>query len=146
MTDSRGVVTTPADMGVDLVHGPDGVRQFLTPSRLADVRVVRDGYDVAVYPVSSVPAKDPATGLYALPDVPVCRFLSVRFEGNGRRAIVTLRSGGAEPRRYVFDYVAGDWSLTRPNGVRELRDRVVVDSAKARLSKEVRSPSGRWRD
>ena len=39
VTDSRGVRHTAADMGVDVVYGPDGVRQFLTPSRLADVAV-----------------------------------------------------------------------------------------------------------
>ncbi len=45
-TDARGVVTTPADMGIDVVYGPDGVRQFLTPSRLADVRVGAKGSEL----------------------------------------------------------------------------------------------------
>ena len=140
VTDSRGLVTTPGDMGVDLVYGPDGVRQFLTPSRLADVRVVRDGYDVAIYPLQSAPAKDPATGLYPVPDVPTHRFLSVRSANGGKRAVVTLKTGESDPKRYVFDYVSGDWSLTRPNGVREIKDRVTDDSSRARLSKEIRSP------
>ena len=139
VTDSRGLVTIPGDMGVDLVYGPDGVRQFLTPSRLADVRVVRDGYDVAIYPLQSAPAKDPATGLYPVPDVPTHRFLSVRSANGGKQAVVTLKTGESDPKRYVFDYVSGDWSLTRPNGVREIKDRVTDDSSKARLSKEVRS-------
>ena len=140
VTDSRGMVTTPADMGVDLVYGPDGVRQFLTPSRLADVRVVDGGYDVAVYPLGAGLVKDPVTGLYPVPDSPVHRFLSVRPENGGKRAVVTLRTGDAEARRYVFDYVSNDWSLTRPDGVREIKDRVTVDSSRARLSKEIRSP------
>ncbi len=138
-TDARGFVTTPADMGVDLVYGPDGVRQFLTPSRLADVRVVSDGYDVAIYPLRSVPAKDPATGLYLVPDAPTHRFLSVRSANDGKQAVVTLKTGESDPKRYVFEYVSGDWSLTRPNGVREIKDRLTDDSVKARLSKEVRS-------
>ena len=139
-TDSRGLVTTPADMGVDLVYGPDGVRQFLTPSRLADIRVVKDGYDVAIYPLQSVPAKDPATGLYPVPAVPTHRFLSVRSANGGKRAVVTLKTGDSDPRRYIFDYVSGDWSLTHPDGVQEIKTRVADDSTRARLSKEIRSP------
>ena len=58
VADPSGRVLTPSDMGIDVVLGPDGVRQFLTPSRLADVTVLDDGYDVAVYPLQDSPAKD----------------------------------------------------------------------------------------
>ena len=143
VTDARGVVRTPADMGVDVVLGADGVRQFLTPSRLADVRVLADGYEVRVYAISGdAPERDAATGLYPVPaDAPV-RTLSVRGSDGGRRAVVTLRRGDADPLVHVFDYAAGDWSLTRPSGVREVRERSVVDSKEARTTRETRSVAG----
>ena len=140
--DSRGVTVTAADMGFDIVYGPDGVRQFLTPSRLADVRVCADGYDIAVYPVQTAPAKDSATGLYALPAVGTVKFLSLRSAKGGKEAVVTLRSGDAEAKVYRFEYLREDWSLTRPDGIREDNSRAIEDSVRARISKEVRSPSG----
>ena len=139
----RGAVTTPADMGIDVVYGPDGVRQFLSPSRLADVRLAAGGgYDVAVYPLEAPPARDAATGLYAVPSAAPSAYLTVRPAEGGNRAVVTLRTGGGEPRGYVFDYAAGDWSLTRPDGVRDLKDRTATDSEAARLASEVRAPTG----
>ena len=137
--DARGFVTTPADMGVDVVYGPDGVRQFLTPSRLADVAVGASGYAVTVYPVREPPAKDPATGLYPLPDCPPVERVSVEAGADGRRAVVTVVKGGGGPRRYVFDYVRDDWSLTRPSGAEERRDRSVRDSECARVARETYS-------
>ena len=139
--DSRGVVTTAADMGIDVVYGPDGVRQFLTPSRLADVRVFRGGYAVTVYPVEEPPAKDPATGLYPLPDSAPVERVSIESEADGRKAIVTLRSGEGDPKRYVYEYVRNDWSMTRPSGVEERQDRTIEDSRCARTVKEIYSPS-----
>ena len=76
--DSRGVVTTPEDMGVDFVRDADGLRQFLTPSRLADVRLREGGYDLVIYPLQEKPAKDPATGLYALPSAAPVYTLAIR--------------------------------------------------------------------
>ena len=142
VTDARGLAVTPADMGVDVVYGADGVRQFLTPSRLADVAAREDGYDVTVYPIQDVPARDAATGLYAPPAVTPVRRLSVRRANGGRRAVVTLRRGGGAARTHVFDYARGDWSLTRPSGVQEVKDRMVEDSKAARTVKEVRSATG----
>ena len=142
VTDARGFAATPADMGVDVVYGPDGVRQFLTPSRLADVAAREDGYDVTVYPLEIVPTRDASTGLYALPAVTPVRRLTLRRANGGRRAVVTLRRGDAEARTYVFDYARGDWSLTRPSGVQEVKDRMVEDSKAARTVKEVRSAAG----
>ncbi|MGN0877785.1 MAG: hypothetical protein ACI4TC_10990, partial [Kiritimatiellia bacterium] len=141
VTDSRGIVTTTADMGIDVVYGADGVRQFLTPSRLADVRVFRGGYAVTVYPVEEPPAKDPATGLYPLPDSAPVERVSIESEADGRKAIVTLRSGEGDPKRYVYEYVCNDWSMTRPSGVEERQDRTIEDSRRARTVKEIYSPS-----
>ena len=141
VTDSRGVVTTAADMGIDVIYGPDGVRQFLTPSRLADVRVFRGGYAVTVYPVQEPPTKDPATGLYPLPDSAPVERVSIESEADGRKAIVTLRSGESDPKRYVYEYVRNDWSMTRPSGVEERQDRTIEDSRCARTVKEIYSPS-----
>ena len=141
VTDSRGIVTTAADMGIDVIYGPDGIRQFLTPSRLADVRVFRGGYAVTVYPVQEPPAKDPATGLYPLPDSAPVERVSIESEADGRKAIVTLRSGEGDPKRYVYEYVRNDWSMTRPSGVEERQDRTIEDSRCARTVKEIYSPS-----
>ena len=143
VADSRGRRVTPEDMGIDVVLGPDGVRQFLTPSRLADVEVVDDGYDVTVYPLQNKPQKAAATGLYAPPAwmQPVMR-LSVRSANGGKRAVVTLQSESDAPKTYVFDYMRGDWSLTRPSGVREMRDRSIKDSSVARTIKETYSRDG----
>ena len=137
--DSRGIVTTPADMGIDIVYSTDGVRQFLTPSRLADVRVVDGGYDIFVYPIRNVPARNAANGLYVLPDVQPAHVLSVRSGNGGKRAVVTHRSGNADPRVYIFDYLVGDWTLTRQSGVVESIERTLEDGKWARIVKEVRS-------
>ena len=69
ITDARGVTVTPEDMGVDIVYDSNGVRQFLTPSRLADIVQTADfsGYDISVYAIDAAPAKDVSTDLYALP-------------------------------------------------------------------------------
>ena len=42
ITDARGVTSMPADMGIDIVYDSNGVRQFLTPSHLADVTLTAD--------------------------------------------------------------------------------------------------------
>ena len=142
ITDARGRRVTPSDMGIDVVLGPDGVRQFLTPSRLADVTVRDDGYDVAVYPLQDSPAKDAATGLYPVPSAVPVKRLSVRSANGGSRAVVSIRSGDDAPKTYLFDYIRGDWSLTRPSGMREMRDRSVKDSSVARTVKEDYSRDG----
>ena len=142
ITDARGRRVTPSDMGIDVVLGPDGVRQFLTPSRLADVTVRDDGYDVAVYPLQDSPAKDTATGLYPVPSAVPVKRLSVRSANGGSRAVVSIRSGDDAPKTYLFDYIRGDWSLTRPSGMREMRDRSVKDSSVARTVKEDYSRDG----
>ena len=144
VTDARGVTVTPADMGVDIIYDSNGVRQFLTPSRLANVTHTADwkGYDVAIYAVQAPPAKDPATGLYAVPETTPAKRLSVRSQNDGRRAAVTLRSGGGEPQTYVFDYAFDDWSLARPSGVEERKERMVADERAASIKKEVVSPAG----
>ena len=51
IADARGITVTPAEMGVDIVYDSNGVRQFLTSSRLADVvqHPGFTGYDVTVY-------------------------------------------------------------------------------------------------
>ncbi len=143
VTDSRGVVQTSAEMGVDIVYDADGVRQLLTPSRLADVRVLDGGYEVSVYPVGDAPpVRDAATGLYPIPEVSPVRYVSVWSENGGNRAVVTFRRGEAEPEVSVFDWRQGDWSMTRASGVSEIRERSVVDSKEARTVKESRSRTG----
>lgn len=140
--DWRGRVATAADMGVDAVYGADGVRQFLTPCRLADVRTREDGYDVAVYAVGEAPRKNPATGLYALPGDAAEEVFTVRGCDGGDRVEVTVTKGGGEGRRHVFEWVRGDWSLRRPDGVEERRERMVEDSRRARTARETYSRDG----
>ena len=139
---SRGRTLTTEDMGIDIIYGIDGVRQFLTPSRLADVVARTNGYDVTVYPLQSAPAKDAATGLYVPPSVQPMKHLSVSRSNGDRRALVSIRSGAADPNVYVFDYIRGDWSLTRPSGVQEQKERTITDTKSARVVKEVLSSSG----
>ena len=141
-TDSHGRVVTPEDMGLDIVYDLNGVRQLLTPSRLADVQAFSNGYDVCVYAIQDAPARDAATGLYSVPSSAPYRVLTVRGENGGKRAVVTLKTGESEARTYIFDYVMGDWSLKRPNGVEERKERIVADGRAAFLSKTVVSPSG----
>ena len=141
-TDPHGKVVTPEDMGLDIVYDLNGVRQLLTPSRLADVQAFSNGYDVCVYAIQDAPARDAATGLYSVPSSAPYRVLTVRGENGGKRAVVTLKTGESDARTYIFDYVMGDWSLKRPNGVEERKERIVADGRAAFLSKTVVSPSG----
>ena len=144
VTDARGVTVTPADMGVDIVYDSNGVRQFLTPSRLADVTPFPGftGYDVAVYALQEPPAKDAATGLYALPQSSPVKRLSLRSGNGGKRAVVTIQSGGGEPEMYQFDYALGEWSLARPSGVRVEKGRYTQDERAAQIVSTTRSPGG----
>ena len=135
ITDARGVTTTPTDMGVDIVYDSNGVRQYLTPSRLANVTHTAGftGYDVAVYALQEAPAKDAQTGLYAVPAAQPVERLSIQRENDGKRAVVTVQKGGGEALRYVFDYAMGEWSLTRPSGAQELRERHIADEREAKI-------------
>ena len=144
ITDSRGVTTTPADMGVDIVYDPDGVRQYLTPSRLANVTRTADflGYDVAVYALQEPLQKDAATGLYVVPAGQTVEHISVRRENGGKRAVVTIRKGGGNPLRYVFDYAMNEWSLTRPSGMQERKECLVANGVGARIMKTDVSSTG----
>ena len=141
-TDPHGKVVTSEDMGIDIVYDLNGVRQLLTPSRLADVQAFRDGYDVRVYAIQDAPAKNSTSGLYLVPSSAPYRFLTVRSANGGKRVVVTLKTGESEARTYIFDYVMGDWSLKRPNGVEERKERIVADGRAAFLSKTVVSPTG----
>ena len=140
--DTHGQVVTSEDMGIDIIYDLNGVRQLLTPSRFADVQAFRNGYDVRVYAIQDVPSKDSATGLYAVPSVSPYRVLTVRSDNGGKRAVVTLKTGSADTKTYVFDYIMGDWTLKRPNGVEERKEREVADESAARLVKKVYSQSG----
>jgi RHS repeat-associated protein len=144
ITDARGVTVTPADMGVDVVYDANGVRQYMTPSRLADVARTADstGYDVRVYALQVPPVKDAATGLYPVPNAIPVKQVSIRRENGGKRAVVSVVRGGGEPRCYVFDYVMGDWSLTRPSGVEERKERVIDDERAAQVLENTFSAAG----
>ena len=144
ITDARGVTLTPADMGVEIIYDANGVRQFLTPSRLADVTPFPGfcGFEVKVYPLQSVPQKDAATGLYVPPQTTPVRHLQVRPENGWRRAVVTLGKGDGDSARYVFDYAMSDWSLTRPSGVQERKEREISDERAAYIRNETIAPDG----
>ena len=117
--DSRGVVTTPEDMGVDFVRDADGLRQFLTPSRLADVRLREGGYDLVIYPLQSKPAKDPATGLYALPSAAPVYTLAIR-RGTYDRLVRDRYFGGVFAVAY-----AGEKGVVAKRRLAELYNRYV---------------------
>ena len=144
ITDARGVTVTPADMGIDIIYDANGVRQFLTPSRLADVIPLPrfKGFEVKVYALQTVPQKNAATGLYVPPQATPVKHLTVSPENGWRRAIVTLKSGDNDPRRYVFDYALSDWSMTRSSGVEERKERFVDDGRAAYIKNEVVAADG----
>ena len=145
ITTPRGVTMTPADMGIDIVYDSNGVRQFLTPSRLADVTPFPEfkGYEVKVYALQDKPAKDQRTGLYIAPQTIPVKHLQIRPENGWERAIVTLKSGDNEPKRYVFNYAFSDWSLTHSSGVEERKERDVLDSVAAYIKNETVSADGK---
>ena len=144
ITDARGVTVTPADMGIDIIYDANGVRQFLTPSRLADVIPLPGfkGFEVKVYALQTVPQKNAATGLYVPPQATPVKHLTVSPENGWRHAIVTLKSGDNDPRRYVFDYALSDWSMTRSSGVEERKERFVDDGRAAYIKNEVVAADG----
>ncbi len=144
ITDARGVTVTSAEMGVDIVYDSNGVRQFLAPSCLADVvqHPGFTGYDVKVYAIDEVPVKNAATGLYVPPNAAPVKVLTVRRENDGKRAVVTVKRGGNDPLRYVFDYVLDDWSLTHPSGVVERKERMIDDERSAQLLEGTYSAAG----
>jgi len=144
ITDARGVTATPADMGIDIVYDSNGVRQFLTPARLADIvqHPGFTGYDVKVYAIAEAPSKDATTGLYALPNAAPMTVVTIRRENDGKRAVVTMQKGGADQRRYVFDYAMDDWSLRHPSGVEERKERYIDDERAAQVLEEAISSAG----
>ncbi|MBQ3748885.1 MAG: hypothetical protein II863_15880, partial [Kiritimatiellae bacterium] len=64
---SRGITLGKSALGLDVVYDDDcRVRQILTPSRLAVVETLDDGFSVTAYPVEDVPEFDDSTGLYVI--------------------------------------------------------------------------------
>ena len=145
ITTPRGVTMTPDDMGVHIVYDSNGVRQFLSPSRLADVTPFPKfkGYEVKVYALQDKPLKDSATGLYIPPQTTPVKHLKIVPENGWQRAIVTLKSGDNDPKRYVFNYVFSDWSLTHASGREERKERDVLDSVAAYIKNETLAPDGK---
>ena len=145
ITTPRGVMMTPDDMGVHIVYDSNGVRQFLTPSRLADVTPFPDfkGYEVKVYALQDKPLKDSVTGFYIPPQTTPVKHLQIRPENGWQRAIVTLKSGDNEPKRYVFNYAFSDWSLTHSSGAEDRKERDILDGIAAYIKNETVSADGK---
>ena len=141
--DARGRVITAEEMGIDVVYDMSGIRQFLTPSRLADVKSFVEGYEVKIYVLQDAPKKDASSGLYPVPNAKPYRVLTVKREDDDYRAVVTVKTGDQEAKKYIFNYAMGDWELIRPNGVKEVKDRMIAEEIAARLSKAVISASGK---
>lgn len=90
---SRGITLGKSALGLDVVYDDEcRVRQILTPSRLAVVETLDDGFSVTAYPVEDVPEFDDSTGLYVIPaGVEPTRTMTVSHDGdvrNHRRARV----------------------------------------------------------
>ena len=145
ITTPRGVMMTPDDMGVHILYDSNGVRQFLTPSRLADVTPFPDlkGYEVKVYALQDKPLKDSVTGFYIPPQTTPVKHLQIRPENGWQRAIVTLKSGDNEPKRYVFNYAFSDWSLTHSSGAEDRKERDILDGIAAYIKNETVSADGK---
>ena len=41
------------------------------------------------------------------------------------------RRGDSEPEEYVFDYMMDDWSMRKPSGVEERKERMIADERAA---------------
>ena len=55
---------------------------------------------------------------------------------------MTVKRGGGDAQRYVYDYVMGDWSLMRPSGTEERKERYIDDERSAQVVKAILSPAG----
>ena len=102
-----------------------------------------EGYEVKIYVLQDAPKKDASSGLYPVPNTKPYRVLTIKREDDDYRAVVTVKTGDQEAKKYIFNYAMGDWELIRPNGVKEVKDRMIAEEIAARLSKAVISASGK---
>ena len=142
VTDAHGFVTTTEQMGVDIVYTAAGPRQFLTPSRLADIHLKDEGYEVIIYALTATPIKDETTGLYPVPATDAIeKTLVVRPAERGRLALVDITKNG-KTQHSVFEFQNGDWSLHRASGVDEIKVKESHEADGAFTSKTIRDALG----
>ena len=149
-TTARGVTLGKSALGLDVRYGDDcRVRQILTPSRLAVVETLDDGFSVTAYPVEDVPEFDDSTGLYVIPaGVEPTRTMTVSHDGdvrNHRRARVTIQRGTGTPLAYIYDRTDRDWEMTKPDGTRTRRETTFNADGSSRVMVAEYAADGRTR-
>ena len=147
---SRGITLGKSALGLDVVYDDDcRVRQILTPSRLAVVETLDDGFSVTAYPVEDVPEFDDSTGLYVIPaGVEPTRTMTVSHDGdvrNHRRARVTIQRGTGTPLAYIYDRTDRDWEMTKPDGTRTRRETTFNADGSSRVMVAEYAADGRTR-
>ena len=147
---SRGVKLCKSALGLDVVYDDEcRVRQILTPSRLAVVETLDDGFSVTAYPVEDVPEFDDSTGLYVIPaGVEPTRTMTVSHDGdvrNHRRARVTIQRGTGTPLAYIYDRTDRDWEMTKPDGTRTRRETTFNADGSSRVMVAEYAADGRTR-
>lgn len=144
-TDPRGRVLAMDDFGVDIVRDVLGnVRQVKTLTRLADVQTLSPThYAVTVYPLAEEPELVAGTGLYALPEHAPVRVLDVARGESVKELLVGLKKGTGDVRQYRFVAANGDWTLEKPDGLRDSKELYYSeDESGARRIQTVRGPDG----
>ena len=144
-TDPRGRVLAMDDFGVDIVRDVLGnVRQVKTLTRLADVQTLSPThYAVTVYPLAEEPELVAGTGLYALPEHAPVRVLDVAQGESVKELLVGLKKGTGDIRQYRFVAANGDWTLEKPDGLRDSKELYYSDDESgARRIQTVRGPDG----
>ena len=144
-TDPRGRVLAMDDFGVDIVRDVLGnVRQVKTLTRLADVQTLSPThYAVTVYPLAEEPELVAGTGLYALPEHAPVRVLDVAQGESVKELLVGLKKGTGDMRQYRFVAANGDWTLEKPDGLRDSKELYYSeDESGARRIQTVRGPDG----
>ena len=147
---SRGITLGKSALGLDVVYDDEcRVRQILTPSRLAVVETLDDGFSVTAYPVEDVPEFDDSTGLYVIPaGVEPTRTMTVSHDGdvrNHRRARVTIQRGTGTPLAYIYDRTDRDWEMTKPDGTRTRRETTFNADGSSRVMVAEYAADGRTR-
>jgi len=144
-TDPRGRVLAMDDFGVDIVRDALGnIRQVKTLTRLADVQTLSPThYAVTVYPLAEEPEQVAGTGLYALPEHAPVRVLDVARGESVKELLVGLKKGTGDVRQYRFVAANGDWTLEKPDGLRDSKELYYSeDESGARRIQTVRGPDG----
>ena len=149
-TTAHGLTLDKASLGIHILYDEDcRLKQVVTPSRMAVVEKLDDGFSVTAYPISELPEFDYETGLYVVPEgVEPTRTMTVSHDGdvrNHRRARVTIQRGTGTPLAYIYDRTDRDWEMTKPDGTRTRRETTFNADGSSRVMVAEYAADGRTR-